>query len=344
MNQVTDTSSSSDRSRVSFFSFFPTNLDRTSHTSLRFEPTRSYVSPQFDSRGQSHRGTSFLSPCVYQVPNCVELVLPRENQTETKMGRFHSHFFSFARGMRNSSLSTARVFKTMVDKSVTRTYAIPDLAKSCKKEKKGAKAVVAVTKSSSISMTCSEESSLPQGSDHDLVPPQEPQEEKDNSGGGTVDGQDQNVSQDLDSLSINSTDSSAVDNESLGTNNTFSVGTTVPTKPTDLKSCLIPLLRVLGFWSLVAGTIVVGIKMTQLASERQQEQVEEEVSHAGMNGIFGPTMNHVVLVSGSVCHDFSSSHNPLVVLPFFTSMATTTVLGFGVGTPSKCSRSPSSES
>lgn len=87
----------------------------------------------------------------------------------------------------------------------------------------------------------------------------------------------------MDSMSIHSSDTSVIDNESLGgTTNTSSGGIDgATTKPTELKSLLIPLLRFLAYWSLVAGTIFVGIKTKQLASESKEQQFEDQVSRAG---------------------------------------------------------------
>lgn len=126
----------------------------------------------------------------------------------------------------NNSANKKKVGMTMVDTSVMKTYVtnpIPDQAQSHKKGQEGT-----VAKSSSISMTCSDESSLVPGSDHEQQPQGlELQQKEEDNGVGNLDPQYHDSSRDLDGMSVHSTDTSVLDgdSESFGTANTSSGGT-----------------------------------------------------------------------------------------------------------------------
>lgn len=125
-----------------------------------------------------------------------------------------------------------------------------------------------VKNNSSYSVTCSEGSSLLQSSE-EQEPHNESQDGDDNARDHIRDEDD----------SDNASLVSVTDSTSLGTTNASSGETHATGKTTELpKTCLVSIARFLGFCSLVAGTTFAGMMMKTYASERKDEELEDEVS------------------------------------------------------------------
>ncbi len=149
------------------------------------------------------------------------------------------------------------------------------------------------------SATCSEGSSFLQLSEEQLTTGNEGDDGDNNNNEIRV----QEVEDNSDDMSEQSTDASVTDNASLGSTNTSSVGTHSASISTDLPTAwFVSMVRFLGLWCLVAGTVSMGMKTKMYALERKEQHLEDEVNTSKFDCLSLKDTN----CSPSYCHFYAT--------------------------------------